>query len=78
LLSLTRDAPPPAAISTPQAAPGEGGILSSSQVVYIIDDDTDVLEALTFLLTAAGVAMQVHESAVAFLNARRGRKRAAS
>jgi two-component system, LuxR family, response regulator FixJ len=44
--------------------------LSSSQVVHIIDDDTDVLEALTFLLTAAGLAVQVHESAVAFLNAR--------
>ena len=44
--------------------------MSSSQVVHIIDDDTDVLEALTFLLTAAGLAVQVHESAVAFLNAR--------
>jgi two-component system, LuxR family, response regulator FixJ len=44
--------------------------LSSSQVVHLIDDDTDVLEALTFLLTAAGLAVQVYESAVAFLNAR--------
>ena len=44
--------------------------MSSSQVVHLIDDDTDVLEALTFLLTAAGLAVQVHESAVAFLNAR--------
>jgi two-component system, LuxR family, response regulator FixJ len=44
--------------------------LSSSQVVHLIDDDLDVLEALTFLLTAAGLAVQVHESAVAFLNAR--------
>ena len=44
--------------------------MSSSQVVHIIDDDADVLEALTFLLTAAGLAVQVHQSAVAFLNAR--------
>ena len=43
--------------------------MSSSQVVHIIDDDTDVLEELTFLLSAAGFAVQVHESAVAFLNA---------
>jgi two-component system response regulator FixJ len=44
--------------------------LSSSQVVHLIDDDRDVLEALTFLLTAAGLAVQVHGSAVAFLSAR--------
>jgi two-component system response regulator FixJ len=39
-------------------------------VVHIVDDDTDVRQALAFLLTTAGLAVQVHESAVAFLNAR--------
>jgi two-component system response regulator FixJ len=44
--------------------------LSGSQVVHIIDDDLDVRQALAFLLTTAGLAVQVHESAGAFLNAR--------
>ena len=44
--------------------------MPSSQVVHIVDDDTDVRQALAFLLTTAGLAVQVHESAVAFLNAR--------
>jgi two-component system, LuxR family, response regulator FixJ len=44
----------------------------SSQVVHIVDDDTEVLQALAFLLSAAGFAVQVHDSAVAFL-ARMGR-----
>ena len=44
--------------------------MAGSQIVHIIDDDQDVLEALTFLLTAAELAVQLHGSAVAFLNAR--------
>jgi len=39
----------------------------SSQIVHIIDDDPEVLQALAFLLTAAGFAVQIHDSAVAFL-----------
>jgi two-component system response regulator FixJ len=43
-------------------------VLSGSQVVHVIDDDIDVLQALTFLLATAGFAVQAHESAAAFLN----------
>jgi two-component system response regulator FixJ len=43
--------------------------LSGSQLVHIIDDDTDVREALTFALEAAGLCVAAHESAVAFLDA---------
>ncbi|MBV8185961.1 MAG: response regulator [Alphaproteobacteria bacterium] len=39
----------------------------SSQVVHVIDDDSEVLQALAFLLTASGFAVQVHESATVFL-----------
>jgi two-component system response regulator FixJ len=39
----------------------------SSQVVHVIDDDSDVLQALAFLLTTSGFAVQVHASAAAFL-----------
>jgi two-component system response regulator FixJ len=40
----------------------------SSQVVHVIDDDGEVLQALAFLLTASGFAVQVHDSATAFLD----------
>jgi two-component system, LuxR family, response regulator FixJ len=40
----------------------------SNEVVHIIDDDTEVLQALAFLLSAAGFAVQVHNSASAFLD----------
>src|SRR2546421_697433 len=56
--------------SEPWTTRREEGIVPSSQVVHIIDDDVDVRQALAFLLTTAGLAVQVHESAVAFLNAR--------
>jgi len=41
--------------------------LPSSQIVHVIDDDADVRHSLSFLLSTAGLAVQVHESAVAFL-----------
>ena len=41
--------------------------MPNSQVVHVIDDDTDVRQSLAFLLSTAGLAVQVHESAVAFL-----------
>ena len=44
--------------------------MSSSEVVHIIDDDVDVRQALAFLLTTAGLAVQVHESAASFLDAK--------
>ena len=43
--------------------------MSNSQVVHVIDDDADVRRSLAFLLSTAGLAVQVHESAVAFLKA---------
>jgi two-component system, LuxR family, response regulator FixJ len=43
--------------------------MTASGVVHVIDDDADVRQSLAFLLSAAGVAVQVHESAVAFLKA---------
>lgn len=41
----------------------------ASQVVHVIDDDVDVRQSLAFLLSTAGLAVRVHESAVAFLEA---------
>jgi two-component system response regulator FixJ len=43
-------------------------------VVHVIDDDADVRQSLAFLLTAAGLAVRVHDSAVAFLEALPGIK----
>lgn len=43
--------------------------MTSSQVVHVIDDDIAVRQSLAFLLSAAGLAVRVHESAVAFLEA---------
>jgi two-component system response regulator FixJ len=43
--------------------------LSSSQIVHVIDDDIAVRQSLAFLLSTAGYAVRVHESAVAFLEA---------
>ncbi len=36
-------------------------------VVHVIDDDADVRQSLAFLLSAAGLAVRVHDSALAFL-----------
>jgi two-component system response regulator FixJ len=44
--------------------------LPNSQVVHVVDDDADVRQSLAFLLGTAGLAVQVHESAVAFLKVR--------
>jgi two-component system response regulator FixJ len=41
--------------------------MSSSAVVHLIDDDEDVRRALAFLLSTAGHAVRVHESAAHFL-----------
>ena len=41
--------------------------MPNSQVVHVIDDDVAVRQSLAFLLSTAGLAVQVHESAVAFL-----------
>ena len=43
--------------------------LPNSQVVHVIDDDADVRQSLAFLLSTAGFAVRVHESAVGFLAA---------
>ena len=43
--------------------------MPGDQVVHVIDDDTDVRQAVTFALEAAGLSVQMHESAVAFLDA---------
>jgi two-component system response regulator FixJ len=43
--------------------------MSTSAVIHLIDDDEDVRKALAFLLTTAGYAVRVYESAVAFLAA---------
>jgi two-component system response regulator FixJ len=42
--------------------------LPNSQIVHVIDDDTEVRQSLAFLLSTAGLAVRVHESAVAFLD----------
>ena len=41
--------------------------MANSQVVHVIDDDVAVRQSLAFLLSTAGLAVRVHESAVAFL-----------
>jgi two-component system response regulator FixJ len=41
--------------------------LPSSDIVHVIDDDADVRQSLAFLLSTAGLAVRVHESADAFL-----------
>ena len=41
--------------------------MASNEVVHVIDDDTDVRQSLAFLLSTAGLAVRVYESAVAFL-----------
>ena len=43
-------------------------MMQNSGVVHLIDDDDDVRRAVAFLLGAAGMAVRVHESALAFLN----------
>jgi len=42
-------------------------MVSNSQVVHVIDDDADVRRSLAFLLSTAGLAVRVHDSAAAFL-----------
>jgi two-component system response regulator FixJ len=39
------------------------------EIVHVIDDDLEVRQSLAFLLSTAGLAVRVHESAVAFLAA---------
>lgn len=41
--------------------------MAADGVVHVIDDDADVRQSLAFLLSTAGLAVRVHESAVAFL-----------
>lgn len=41
--------------------------MSSSQIVHVIDDDVAVRQSMAFLLSTAGYAVRVHESATAFL-----------
>ena len=44
-------------------------VLPSDQVIHVIDDDADVRQSLAFLLSTAGLAVRIYESAVAFLKA---------
>jgi two-component system response regulator FixJ len=41
--------------------------LSNSQIVHVIDDDVAVRQSMAFLLSTAGYAVRVHESATGFL-----------
>jgi len=43
--------------------------MTASRVVHVIDDDADVRQSLVFLLSTAGLAVRVHESAIDFLKA---------
>lgn len=43
--------------------------MASNAVVHLIDDDEAVRQSVAFLLSSAGLAVRVHESAVAFLEA---------
>jgi len=44
-----------------------GKSILSGEIVHVIDDDNDVLQALAFLLAASGFAVQTHNSATSFL-----------
>ena len=41
--------------------------MTRSEVVHVIEDDADVRQSLEFLLSTAGLAVRIHESADAFL-----------
>lgn len=41
--------------------------MTTDHVVHVIDDDVEVRQSLAFLLSTAGFAVRVHESALAFL-----------
>ena len=41
--------------------------MSNSQIVHVIDDDVAVRQSMAFLLSTAGYAVRVHESATGFL-----------
>jgi two-component system response regulator FixJ len=41
--------------------------VATDGVVHVIDDDADVRQSLAFLLSTAGFAVRIHDSAVAFL-----------
>lgn len=41
--------------------------MATDHVVHVIDDDVEVRQSLAFLLSTAGLAVRVHESALAFL-----------
>ena len=41
--------------------------MSGSGVVHIVDDDAAVRQSLSFMLSAAGLAVRVYESPSAFL-----------
>lgn len=43
--------------------------MQTDYVVHIVDDDESVRQSLAFMLSAAGVAVRVYESATAFLQA---------
>lgn len=45
--------------------------MPGSHVVHVIDDDLDVRQSLAFLLSTAGHAVRVYDSAVAFLESAR-------
>ena len=41
--------------------------MASSDIVHVIDDDADVRQSIGFLLSTAGFAVRLHETATAFL-----------
>lgn len=43
--------------------------MPDSPVVHVVDDDLEVRQSLSFLLATAGLAVRLHESATAFLDA---------
>ncbi len=46
--------------------------MADNQVVHVVDDDADVRQSLVFLLSTAGHAVRVYDSAIAFLDAADG------
>lgn len=43
--------------------------MAGNEIIHVIDDDAEVRQSLSFLLSTAGFATRTHESATAFLKA---------
>ena len=60
---------PPCASGADRGRGGRPGPRPGSRVVHVIDDDDAVRRALAMLFRSAGMAVEIHPSGIAFLEA---------